>query len=186
MRHAVFASAVVVAALVCCTSALGLGADHRPGQPVHWSPEWPEGLRELLEPSDFVHGYFVNASDFFFYAGDTEALNQFLQQYAALEDTPLTLVLHPGQGMVASPWAKDDRKPFDWELKVLRRDHPEAAEATDEDDSAYVVTVHLWLGGEVELEGVEVPLDVKVKSGGEIEEFIAAHEAKQKAKAPEQ
>jgi hypothetical protein len=45
------------------------------------------------------------------------------------------------------------------------------------------ITVELWLGGQVDLSKVEVPLNLKVESGGEIEKFIAAHKLKGKQEA---
>jgi hypothetical protein len=57
-------------ALVCCQRALGLGGDHPNGQPVGGSSEWPAILKELANSPRRVHGYFVNAKDYLFFAGD--------------------------------------------------------------------------------------------------------------------
>jgi hypothetical protein len=41
------------------------------------------------------------------------------------------------------------------------------------------VVIEVYVGGQVGLEDLDVPLAVSVESGGEIEEFIAHHQAKQ-------
>src|SRR5262245_29218443 len=75
---------------------LALGADH-PRGPVGRASYWPDGLQELANCRGRVHGFFVNAEDFFFYAGETKALNEFLRDYARLKDTKLEVVLHVGR-----------------------------------------------------------------------------------------
>lgn len=182
MRKTVASVVVVFVSLACCLGVLGLAMEYPAGQPVGWCPDWPEGLWGLLNREDRVHGFFVNANDFCFFSGDTSAFNEFLAQYAKLEGTPLTLVLHPGRGLAGSPWDEKKTIPFEWQVNILRRGwDPRAPEATSPEDSEYVVTVELWLGGQVELKKVEVPLNVEVKSSGEIEQFIAAHETRQQA-----
>ena len=182
MKKATIAIAVVLISLVCCVWVFGWGADHPLDQPVGWSPDWPEGTRELVNREGRVHGYFVNACDIPFFAGDTNAFNEFLEQYAVLRDTPLTLVLHPGRGMAGSPWDKEKKIPFEWQVNILcrgwSRRYPEPPTA---DEAKYVVLPELWLGGQIELDKVKVPLNVEVKSSGKIERFIAAHEGKQQA-----
>ena len=164
----------------CVVSAFGLGADHPADRPVGGSPEWPVGLVDLVNRDQRVHGFFVNANDFFF-SGDTDALNEFLSFYAILKDTPLTLVLHPGGATAASPWDKETRTACEWEVSVLRRGwHPRAPEDSANKDARYVVMVDVWLGGQVELDTLQVPLSVEVKSGGEVEDFIAAHEERRR------
>ena len=182
MKKTVAAIAVVFISLACCIWVFGLGADHPPGALIGGPLDWPEGTRELVNREGRVHGYFVNACDILFFAGDTSAFNEFLEQYAMLKDTPLTLVLHPGRGMAGSPWDKEKKIPFEWQVNILGRGwsrrYPEPPTA---DESKYVVLPELWLGGQVQLDKVEIPLNVEVKSGGEIERFIAAHEARRLA-----
>ena len=53
----------------CVVSAFGLGADHPADRPVGGSPEWPVGLVDLVNRDQRVHGFFVNANDFFLFSG---------------------------------------------------------------------------------------------------------------------
>ena len=43
-----------------------------------------------------------------------------------------------------------------------------------------VKIVEIWLGGKVTLDQLKVPSTVEVRSGGEIEKFVAEHEARRK------
>jgi len=152
-----------------------MGGDHPPG-PVHAQDSWPAGLEELLNREERIHGIWVNANDFFYFAGDTEAFNECLQQYAALQNTPLVLVLHPGVGMTGS-LGDEPNIPFEWEVRVMRWHEDPSGVPT-------LVTMELWLGGLVQLDKIKVPLNVQVKSAGEIEKFIAKHKAKRKKETP--
>ena len=95
-----------------------------------------------------------------------------------MKDTPLLLTLHPGRGTAREPWDKDKSVPCEWSVYIQRRGWG-APEAKPGATGKYVVTLHLWLGGDVALEELDVPLNVNVHSAGEIEKFIASHEAKQ-------
>lgn len=180
MKKTVALSLVALLSLACCIKVLGLGAEYPPGFPVGGSPDWAEGTGDLVNQESRVFGFFVNANDWFYFAGDTETFNAFLQQYAELEGTPLTLILNPGPGTVSPPWDKEKVTRYEWGMSVLRRGWG-APEATSPEDGKYVVSVDLYLGGQVALDELEVPLNIRVKSGGEIEAFIAEHEAKREA-----
>jgi hypothetical protein len=165
--------------MLWCSAGHGMGVVHRLDHPVPGQPDWPEGLTELLNSEGRVYGYRVNANEWFFFADGAEAFNAFLAQYAQLEGTALTLTIHPGQGRV-DPWDEDQEDiPFGWQVTVLRRGwHRDAPEAEDPDASPYLVSVDLWLGSWLDLDALEAPVNVEVKSGGEIEAFIEAHEAR--------
>ena len=199
MKKAIVAIAVVFISVTCCVWVFGVVTmgHHPPGVPVAGSPDWPEGTKELVNREGRISGYWSDGfgarTDSLFFAGDTDAFNEFVAQYAMLKDTPLTLVLHPGRGLPRSPWDKEI--PFEWKVHILHLDpYPAAPEAATpvgeldirslivpEEARTDVVTVNLYLGGQVELDKVKVPLNVEVKSGGEIEQFIAAHQARQQA-----
>ncbi len=164
-------------ALLGCAPVFGLAVEHPPGYPVSQHPDWPAGLADLLNRGGRVYGYAPFVGEFFFYAGDTEEFNEFIEQYAALKGTPMKLLLHPGQGKTRTlgnyAGGEDRTIPFDWELKVLYRGwHSEAPPDPTTTKPGYVVTVEAWLGGDLELEKLNVPLSLKVKSGEKNEEFV--------------
>lgn len=178
------ALAIAVITLLFCASAFPLAANHPPGVPVGEYPEWPAGLADLLNSPGRVHGYFINSNDFFFYAGDTDEFNQFLEQYARLEKTPLTLVLQPGPGKTNSLTPDDKEVPFDWNVDLYCRGWSrEAPPDPTGKANRYVVVVKVFPVGRLEVSKIKVPLNVKVKSAVEdkkFAEFIAIHEAKRK------
>jgi len=166
----------VVIALVWCIPAFPRITEHAPGRPVYDSRAWPE-LGSLLNRPGRVYGYSYFSGNRFYYAGDTGEFNAFLEAYARLKGTPLTLVVHAGPGR-EKRWLESKNIRCDWKVDVaLRRRPAERREG---------VTVAVWLGGQVELDKMKVPLTIKVNSGGEpgnsgdIEKYIAAHEAKRK------
>jgi len=160
--------------------------------------DWLPGLEKLVGHGGVVYGVHTDAPTFFrgletmyiFFRGDHDDFNEMLKQYAKLadplkrysesKDTPLALTLHAGRGNVASAgagtFARNKEIPFDWKIRITR----EGTLVSDRQKRRYWVTVDLWVGGEVELDKVKVPLSVEVKSGGEIENFIARHEEKRK------
>jgi hypothetical protein len=160
------------------TPALGLGADHPNDRPVSHK-EWPDGLAEIINGTNIrICGFFINASDWFYFKGNTEVFNTVLAAYAKLKNTPLRLVLHPGRCLGKAPWDKGKGTPCEWSIAVIRRGWG-APKAKPGETGNYVVTMNLWLGGDVALNGLDVPLNVDVESGREIETFVVDHQAKQ-------
>jgi hypothetical protein len=180
---AVLAAAIAVAS--CAAIALAMGGDHPKGLPVGGTSGWPEGLKELVNIDARVDGFFFDSDDVFYFRGDAKAFAKFLDQYAKIKDTPLRLVLHPGRGMNTKPWTDSKAEPIDWSLTTEDRAWhaiPEAGKKPTQ--KGYDITVHLYLGGNISLEELDVPLEIEVQSGGEIEQFIAHHQAKQSLVKP--
>jgi hypothetical protein len=167
----------ILAMLLLPAAAFGLGADHT--GPVKASG-WPEGLEDLVNAKNRVHGFFVNWTDVFFFAGDTAACNQFVEACAKLPETHLEVVLHPGKLPVQSPWDKKPRDlTADW--KLAGTSLTEAKGTADEQvkrAGQYNLTVDIYLGGQIELKDLKLPDGVTVKSGGEIEDFVERHTKK--------
>jgi hypothetical protein len=175
MRRLLVFAAIV---LSCGTVVLGLGMNYPNDRPIPVQPEWPAGLGELANSAGRVNGYMVNANDWVFFAGDAKAFNAFLEPYAKLKDMPLVLVLHPGRGLTGG-LGEDPKTPYDWRLDIIRRgwgaDMPDAYKNSS---SQYVLTVHLMLGGNIRMDDLDVPLEIEVQSGHEIERFVITHDAK--------
>ena len=184
MSKTILSVALLLTVLMWCVPAFPLAAGHPTGHPVGQHPEWPSGLADLLNSPWRVHGYFINACDFFFYSGDTDGFNQFLEQYAGLKKTPLTLVLQPGRGKTDFCVPGDKEISFDWRVDLLRRGWAREAPPDPTGKAGnYVVMMALWAGGQVELNKVKVPLSVKVKAGDAdqaLAQFAAAHAERRK------
>jgi len=149
-----------------------LGGDHPADQQVNLDNA-PPGLNDLINQKTRVHGYFVNAQDWFFFGGDTAAFAAFLKQYARLDGIAgHRLVVHRGKGQAKSPWDKGEGKPCGWMLDVgliswaeghgreVYKD-PKTAESKTEKPK-YMAELHVWEDGNVNLEKVTIPDTVNV------------------------
>ncbi len=97
-RRFPIALAAILAVAAFAAIAFAWAGEHRKDLRLTGGDGWPDGLADLVNYDGRVRGFFINTSDYFFYAGEAKALNTFLERYAALKGVPLTLVLHPGRG----------------------------------------------------------------------------------------
>jgi hypothetical protein len=157
------------------------------GQDLASRHGWSSDLKHLVVREGIVYALETDAPTFgkgyhnvtVCFVGDTDAFNDVVKQYAKLTDTPLTLTLYAGRGVARS--LQDDKGSgiaFDWQIRIVRTGWMSREPA--ERGKPPTVMLQLWLGGDVELDKVKVPPNVEVQSGGEIERFVAAHEAKRK------
>ena len=157
--------------LACSVHVFGLGSDHSADRPVNLHAA-PSGVNDLINNPSRVHGFFVNAEDRFFFAGDTLVFVPFLKQYAALKGIAgHRLIIHQGKGMAKSPWDDGEGKPCDWMLEVARVSWREldAEVYRDKDGSPpkeggpeYLVELRVWMEGQVDIKKIEVPKGVLV------------------------
>jgi hypothetical protein len=146
-------------------------------KPVVRQERWPAGVAELASSRNRVKSYGHNfGTDAYYYAGDAKAFNAFLGEYAKLKGIPLLLTIHPGLGVKGRAAQTDPDVRFDWllyvdalmRIGVVRKDPPPKCHPT----------LHLYLGDNIGLDEILVPLEVEVKSGGELEDFLSEHTAK--------
>ncbi len=71
-------------ALVTSLNVAGMGADYPNDQPVPGLETWPVGLSRMINATNRVHGFFINAEDTFFFSGTATNFTSFLQDYAKL------------------------------------------------------------------------------------------------------
>jgi len=162
-------------AVLIPSMALALGADHSAG-PVIGS-QWPAGLKELVNVDNRVHGYFVNATDVFFFRGDPKALNAFLAKCAELPGSRLQVVLHAGKLEVKSPWDKSPREvTANWQLSAAPCGWSEHDKDKDDKTRPFLTHVDIWIGETLSLAELRIPANATVKSGGEIDAFIKQRE----------
>jgi hypothetical protein len=176
MRSMMTPVSVLVVGCLCAAVAFGLSMNYPPGAHITGESDWPAGLEKLANSEGRVLAYMSwTVNTYLFYAGNTDRFNRFVAGCAELKNTPVTVILHPGRG-TASPVGEPDTKvACDWGLSVLRRGSVPEAPPFPSDAHGYVLRLDLWLGGSVELDKLHVPANVEVKSGGEIERFIAEH-----------
>ena len=152
------------------------GGNHSEDPIVSPRDDWPAGLIELVNTGRRVQGHWINANDVFYYGGNAVSLNEFLEKYGCVKDTPLTVVIHAGEKPLTGALGKPMTISFDWQLQVTRRGWgaPEDPRRRN-GDPGYVVTTHVWLSNDITLEQLEIPKHIVARSAGEIEEFITQH-----------
>lgn len=161
----------LVLMLTGAQAASAMGGTHgkgAPKKPVSVST-WPKGVAGLANREDRTGGYWINASDWFYYAGDAKAFNEFLQQYAKVQGTPRILVLGGVKGL-AGAFGSAAATGHDWELSVAGWGQASA-------------TVTLPLEGRIRLKDIHVPANIQVVFVGEpnreVETFLAERNVKQ-------
>lgn len=160
------------------TKASAMGMNYPAGTLYNiGSSEWPARLHDLVNTGDRVGGYWVNQWDSFFYRGDVAALNEFLNRYGLIPDTPLAVIIHAGERPLTGKLGdKEPSIPYDWSLYIVRRGWGAPRDPRlPKERPGYVVTVNVWLSDEITLDRLLVPAHVEVKSAGDVEKFIERH-----------
>lgn len=158
MSRRLTAASIVLIFLATVSDAFGLGAD--------FSKEELKRQGELVEGQTPVHGYFVNWEDVFFYTGDTAELNRFLQAYGKQTGLKRQVVIHAGGKKARSPWDNADRDiAVDWSFYRWNTGNGNSAKPAPS-------RVEIWIGSRIKLDELQIPADVEVTSGGEIERFV--------------
>ncbi len=183
MRRMIVLAAVV--SMLVTTLAFGLGGDYSPKDPVGKNTKWPAGLHALITSRPFVHGYFVNADDYFFYQGDEAALNVFLAQCGQIQGAPLKLVLDPGKGEAKSPWDKKPGKACNWELRAANLAWRRAVTKKPPTGPDYGVEIIVYTAT-IDVTKLKIPLSMNVEVGGAIGRVIEQHRAAQAKAAAEE
>jgi hypothetical protein len=167
---------LITCALILATqSTFPLGCDYPSGKlAAAGSLGWPKGMDKLVNATNRVHGYWINAEDVFFFSGDAAQFTAFLRDCAQLDEAKnCRLILHEGVGEAKSPWGKVGR-PCDWKLYVcpkgwrnaaiLLEQHTNPVEVIQKAarEPGYVLEVHLWTGGRIAPDQVHIPKNVEV------------------------
>ena len=186
MKHTGAMLLAAAALLALQAPAWGIAVMPYPaGQKVRQGPGWSKALTDLANTPGRVDGFgLMNGRRSFYFAGDAEAFARFFERYTKLEGTPLRLVLHAGRTDQTDPRSpKTTRKvAFDWQLRVVSHWKPRSGIVPRNYKPRIpppVASLEVYLGGQVGLDDLDVPLSVEVQSGAEIEKFVATHQAKQ-------
>ena len=169
VRTVVFAVTFTVMAL----DVFGLGSDYPDHKPVSGSNQWPSGMSGLVDTTNRVHGFFVNAEDLFFFSGTATNFTVFLEDYSRIQGIEKhCLILHDGTGDAKSPWSTN-ALPCDWKLYGCPKSWHNLAtlQGTNSvevlkkaaSESGYVLEVHFWTGGHIALNQVSIPKNIEVR-----------------------
>ena len=177
---------VVLSAFCVPASVLALGSDYK--KPPDPGPDWwAPALQKLVQNEHWVHGYLVNAEDRHFYAGSTEALNQFLQAYAQLDESRLEVMLHAGTKQAVSPWNESGKGPqADWALYIAPRDwlkHSSRTKVTDADPPT-ITRVDIWLGGKIDVDELRIPGRVTINAEKQVQADVVLRVQRSSGQSP--
>src|SRR2546425_10574825 len=95
---------------------LALGEESFGNAPKVKQPEWADGVIDVVNLKSRVYSQWVNGNENFFYHGNVKALNEALENFAAVKDEVRELILLPGAGKTQSFHGQAIE--FDWQLHV--------------------------------------------------------------------
>jgi hypothetical protein len=191
---------VLVVALAAGVPAAAFQESVGEGDPMWVHLNVPEGVPALLNHDARVKGVRGNFDFWAYYAGDTETLNAFLADFSALEDTLFEVHFHvralfvetqvrPESSKLEKRFLQDPGPEPPWETWATRRVSwwlvirtnvefrggswpPEYFRGHD-----WLAELHIHLDAGIRLGELAVPAHLPVRSAGELERFIAEHEA---------
>ena len=160
-----FFSTLILGACLITVNAWPMGQEtfgNEPLSDLNYT-DWP-GIVPLINDENRVYSNWVNGNEYFYYRGDTEAFNQFLALFAALESPVHEVVFRPGPGR-AKCFHNDRTIPVGWQMHLVGGI---VAQMIDYEGTADVwdmhptLTVYLTEKGRIQLDKVIVPEKVKV------------------------
>ena len=81
--------------LLTLKNARAMAGEYGRGDPKHpiSNSGWPIGLDVVANRVDRIGGYWVNASDTFYFSGNAADFNNFLKDYSRVQSQSLTLII---------------------------------------------------------------------------------------------
>lgn len=122
--------------------------------------EWP-GIETIVNDPHRVYHTWVNGNEYFYYRGETLALNAFLKGFAKTGGEPREVVLQPGPAEAKT--FQGETVAYDWVLHVVGgiAKHMTTLPEGDKVWNRQPV-VHVHVGEAIKLEALEIPAGVKV------------------------
>ena len=140
-------------------NVFGLGGEYPNGQTLS-QPDWPAGMKNLVNAEQRVGGMFVNTEDIFFYSGTARELSTFLDGFTNIQVIERhRLILHRGAGSLVS----GNGRPCDWTLQGRPgAARPKSLMGMASRDPGYVLEVHFWTEGRIALDEVAIPKNIEI------------------------
>jgi hypothetical protein len=148
----------ILALLLLASTALALGALYGRGNPKEpmGASHYPKGFSELANQANRFGGYFVNASDWFFYEGKTADFQEFAKKYVKIEGYKPRIEVIVGEGKPSVPFGKEEAakwpKRYDWQLSLV----------AERGFGGHALLITLPAEGSVDLEKVELPPGIEI------------------------
>jgi hypothetical protein len=112
---------IVTLLLLNISSAWSLGTEgfgNAPLRDANYST-WPK-VMPVINDSHRVYHSWVNGNEYFYFAGDTAALNSALNAFAEIKAERLTVVLRQGPGQVSS-FRREKSLSYNWNVHLPSR-----------------------------------------------------------------
>jgi hypothetical protein len=169
-------TAILICAFLIMTSdVFGLGSDYPNDMPVTGAQikSWPDGMLNLVDSPNRVHGFWENSEEIFFFSGSATNFSAFLQAYSQIQGIDKhCLILHDGTGEAKSPWQTTGRS-CDWQIygcpkgwhNLIALKGTNSFEVTQKaaKEPGYILEVHFWTGGHIALDQVSIPKISKLR-----------------------
>ncbi len=148
--------------LACSATSFGLGEESIGNDPLNGAnyKDWP-GLIDVINRPARVYRQWVNGNEYFYFRGDTKALNQALQKFADTTGKVKEVIIRPGPANAAT--FQNGQIEYDWHLHVVGG----IARAVMQKDGGEniwpkhpQITVHL--GKNIKLNEIKIPKGVTV------------------------
>lgn len=149
--------------MLSASTALGAGEEHIGNEPLHAASyaDWPQAL-PVINDTHRVYHTWVNGNEFFYFRGDTTALNAALKKFAAIKAQRRVVVLRPGPAETRS-FDRKQAYPYNWNLHLLGgiAKHMSTLEFGSNvwDPNP---NLNVYVGGPVKLEAISIPPGVDV------------------------
>lgn len=122
--------------------------------------DW-KGIMPVINHSNRVYHRWVNGGEGFYFRGNTQALNNYLRQFAAIDAGVREVVIRPGP---ATTWTfRGDYVPYDWELELIGgiSKHMTTLDRGSNIWSKWP-TLAVFIGKGIELKKIRIPEGVRV------------------------
>ena len=151
---------ILLAILTLSTLAMAMGGDIERGTGAGGHPDdWPKGVMPLLDLQAHEGGVWVNANDFYWFAGDTAALSKFLAEAGKIEGATLRFRINAGKGLGHALVDGGPGVPMDWQLGIQHRGWSD--EWPDGSPTPYLIVVDIWPGERIDTKKLTIPATIK-------------------------
>jgi len=122
--------------------------------------EWDgTDILSVLNDSNRVYSTWCNGNEYFYYRGDSTALNTFLKKCAEIKNTDIILEIKKGKG-IAKTFSKKKQIPYTWNVNI--KTGIAAAHAGKKKGKTVVVTIYVD-GKTIQRKSIKIPEAIKKK-----------------------
>jgi hypothetical protein len=140
----------------------GLATEEHGNKPVNKLnyTEWDgTGILPVLNDTNRIYSTWCNGNEYFYYKGDSRALNAFLKTCAKIKNAAITFEFKKGSGSAKTFSAKKEI-PYTWNVNI--KTGIAAAHAGEKKDKTVVVTIYVD-GKTIQRKNLKIPETIEKK-----------------------